>query len=73
MTDRPILRLKNPPPSAPRAELAVRWKCKPCGALFEVSGRLQADEVVRCPVCNARLGRAIQFRIADGSVRARMA
>jgi DNA-directed RNA polymerase subunit RPC12/RpoP len=66
---RPTLRLKNPPPLpptpaalAPAAAPAVRWKCKPCGAGFDVSPSLGDADAVRCPSCNARLGRAEQFR-----------
>lgn len=73
---RPILSLKNPPkPKAP-PPVASRWKCKPCGALVEVAASLADDETVRCPSCNARLGKAAQFR-SDGpeqqKVRARPA
>src|SRR5437879_4728852 len=58
---RPTLHLKTPPAQADPVAAAVRWKCKPCGAPFEVSRTLQDQEVVRCPACNARLGRAEQF------------
>jgi DNA-directed RNA polymerase subunit RPC12/RpoP len=73
---RPILRLKNPPPAAapaPPAAASPQWKCKPCGAAFAVDPTLADADPVRCPACNARLGRAAQFR-ADGpgeGVRAR--
>jgi len=73
---RPILSLKNPPlPKAPPAP-ARRWKCKPCGGVLEVAPTLADDEAVRCPSCNARLGRAGQFRSEDPEqqkVRARLA
>ncbi len=69
MNGRPILRLKTPPASLP----AERWKCRPCGASFEVAGARSVDEVVRCPACNARLGRVGQFRAGGPTVRARRA
>src|SRR5258706_575229 len=50
MTDRPrrpTLHLKNPPPAAPTLAPAVRWKCKPCGAPFEVSRSLEGGEAFR--------------------------
>lgn len=64
MTDtprRPILSLKNPPaPKAPPPRES-RWKCKPCGATVIVKGTEAADEDIRCPACNARLGLASSF------------
>ena len=42
---------KPPPPTV--------WKCKPCGARVEIAH--DAAGVVRCPVCNARLGKAEDF------------
>jgi len=75
-TRRPILSLKNPPqPKAPPPPVR-RWKCKPCGGVLEVAATLSDDEAVRCPSCNARLGRAGQFRSDDPEqqkVRARLA
>jgi uncharacterized paraquat-inducible protein A len=73
---RPILSLKNPPkPKAP-PPAPSRWKCKPCGALVEIAASMADEEAVRCPSCNARLGRVGQFR-AEGpeqqKVRARPA
>jgi DNA-directed RNA polymerase subunit RPC12/RpoP len=66
---RSVLTLKSSPAKAP----ALQWKCKPCGAAFEVAGELADDAAVRCPSCNARLGRAEQFRSdpPDPKVRAR--
>jgi hypothetical protein len=46
----------TPPPPA------HAWKCKPCGTGFTPSPDLPDDESVRCPACNARLGRAADFR-----------
>lgn len=66
---RSVLSLKSSPAKAP----VLQWKCKPCGAAFEVAGDLADDAAVRCPACNARLGRAEQFRSdpPDAKVRAR--
>ncbi|HEY1753039.1 MAG TPA: hypothetical protein VGG29_17400 [Caulobacteraceae bacterium] len=67
---RPILRLKTPPPAAltppgptppPRAA-GPQWKCKPCGAAFTPDPTLADSAPVRCPSCNAKLGKAGQFR-----------
>ena len=74
MSDRPkraILSLKNPPPKPKPVE---RWKCKPCGETFEVAPELADEDAERCPACNARLGRARQFREETpegGGMRAR--
>ena len=79
MTDlprRPTLHLKNPPARAQPVVAAVRWKCKPCGTLFEVDPKLADSDPVRCPGCNARLGLAERFRSGSGEVqgiRARIA
>jgi DNA-directed RNA polymerase subunit RPC12/RpoP len=72
---RPTLHLKTPPPPAKAATAEAVWKCKPCGAQFGVDPTLADGEPVRCPGCNARLGRAEQFRIdpvETRGVRARM-
>ena len=58
---RPILRLKNPPAAKPVVAAPSRWKCKPCGALVTVTGEEPADDIVRCPACNAKLGVAGDF------------
>jgi DNA-directed RNA polymerase subunit RPC12/RpoP len=62
---RPILRLKGaadrPSPLSPPQPL-VRWKCRPCGAAFDPPTDIGLDEAVRCPKCNARLGKAADFR-----------
>ncbi len=71
---RPILSLKTPParmpaipgapsPAAP-APAQPGWKCKPCGARVELPAQASPETVVRCPACNARLGRMEQF-LAD--------
>ncbi len=71
---RPILRLKNPPPLPRPPTPPAKWKCKPCGAALEIKPDLAPDDIVRCPACNARLGRAEGFRPgATARVRARQA
>ena len=62
---RPILSLKagvkvNLPAFAVPAPST--WKCRPCGALVEVAHN--AEGIVRCGACNARLGKAEDF-LAD--------
>lgn len=47
-----------PPPPPPQHD----WKCKPCGTGFTPSPDLPDEESVRCPSCNARLGKAVDFR-----------
>jgi hypothetical protein len=75
MTDkpaRPILKLKFPPavkPVAPpppppaKAEAAVKapWRCKPCGGPVTVPADADPASDVRCPACNANLGKAASF------------
>jgi DNA-directed RNA polymerase subunit RPC12/RpoP len=75
---RPILHLKlgaAPSPSAapdatetpavapPMPAPSMVWKCRPCGSSFEPPREGPDDEVVRCPSCNARLGKAGDFRL----------
>jgi len=72
---RPILHLKlgatpaqrseaAPPPAPPAAAPATyTWKCRPCGTPFIPPAEGPDDEAVRCPACNARLGRAGDFRL----------
>ena len=69
---RKILSLKNPPtrplgpqplrPPALAPPPPPAWKCKPCGAGLDVAKSLEDQEVVRCPACNAKLGKAGDFR-----------
>jgi DNA-directed RNA polymerase subunit RPC12/RpoP len=62
VSDRPqraILSLKTIPL---RLRPQPHWKCKPCGATFQVSHDLADEDAVRCPSCNARLGKAGEFR-----------
>jgi hypothetical protein len=60
VSDRPILSLKPRARAAPAAPTPSRWKCKPCGAGFEVAPD-STGEYVRCPKCNARLGLTTDF------------
>ena len=42
---------------------AYTWKCRPCGTAFVPPSEGPDDEAVRCPSCNARLGKAGDFRL----------
>jgi hypothetical protein len=53
----PRARAPAPPPVP-----VAGWKCKPCGASFDPAPELADEDFVRCPSCNARLGRAGDFR-----------
>lgn len=67
-------RVPSRPPPRPAPEHA--WKCKPCGAAFTPARELGDEDPVRCPSCNARLGRAGDFRADPPRVeklRARLA
>lgn len=61
---RPILRLKFPPApkpvAAPVAPKGV-WRCKPCGAEVTLPTTAEEGDIVRCPSCNANLGKAVHF------------
>jgi DNA-directed RNA polymerase subunit RPC12/RpoP len=50
----------EPPPAPPAPQHA--WKCRPCGTGFTPAPDLAEEDFVRCPSCNARLGRAADFR-----------
>ncbi len=50
-----------PAPPAPPA-IQYDWKCKPCGAGFNVAPEVPDAEAIRCPNCNAKLGLAGDFR-----------
>ena len=73
---RPILHLKLGSPPAERTEAArpdspavqsapgtYTWKCRPCGTPLVPPREGPDDEAVRCPSCNARVGRAGDFRL----------
>jgi DNA-directed RNA polymerase subunit RPC12/RpoP len=68
MTDtprRPILRLKTAPGEPAlesAASPATRWKCRPCGMVFDLPAEAEDADPVRCPKCNAKLGKAVDFR-----------
>jgi len=66
---RPILQLKTAKPAGPPAPPAM-WKCKPCGTAFPLPEG-EADEWVRCPHCNARLGRVADFQADPPPTRLR--
>ena len=55
------MRMARPKPPAP-PKIVLPWKCRPCGTGFNVPEDLPDDESVRCPSCNARLGKAGDFR-----------
>jgi hypothetical protein len=56
-------RLAAPGPAATPPAPSLVWKCRPCGSSFEPPRAGPDDEVVRCPSCNARLGKAGDFRL----------
>ena len=49
-------------PAAPPPPTAYAWKCKPCGAGFNVGAELADEVVIRCPSCNAKIGQVADFR-----------
>ena len=62
----PAQRSEDAPPPAPAAAPApatYTWKCRPCGTPFIPPSEGPDAEAVRCPACNARLGRAGDFRL----------
>jgi DNA-directed RNA polymerase subunit RPC12/RpoP len=75
MSERPILRLKNPPKLPPIERPPSSWKCKPCGTLFTTPEAGDAKGDVRCPACNAKLGPHADFAAyppRDEKLRARL-
>ena len=60
-SSRPILRLKNPPNLPPMPPAPPSWKCKPCGTAFAPRAAANEDGDVRCPGCNARVGKLEDF------------
>ncbi len=62
---------KSPPPPPP--EPVFGWKCKPCGQGFDPLIGASDDEAVRCPKCNARIGKVGDFKLdpIPAKVRAR--
>jgi len=62
-------------PAAPASGPRDVWKCKPCGAVVDLS-TAQPGEAVRCASCGARLGLFEEFLKSDAEapkVRARRA
>jgi DNA-directed RNA polymerase subunit RPC12/RpoP len=55
-------RPKTPSDAPTTVPATYTWKCRPCGTAFVPPRDGPADEAVRCPACNARLGRAGDFR-----------
>jgi len=53
-----------PPPPAPPPPPSA-WKCRPCGMGFDVAESMADEDWVRCPKCNARVGRAGDFRAGN--------
>ena len=64
---------KKAPPPTPAPEPIFGWKCKPCGQGFDPPANAADDEVVRCPKCNARIGKVGDFKLdpIPAKVRAR--
>lgn len=66
---RPLLQLKSAPAAAKPEPAPAGWKCRPCGAAFtppqveqQAESQAELQEWVRCPACNARLGRVADFQ-----------
>lgn len=51
-------RAQKPPPPPPQV---FGWKCKPCGQGFDPPTDAPEDQDVRCPSCNARVGKVGDF------------
>ena len=56
-------RVRSDVPAAAPTPATYTWKCRPCGTPFVPPREGPDDEPVRCPACNARLGRAGDFRL----------
>lgn len=68
---RPILSLSPKATEAFRLKTTA-WVCKPCGAKLTLDPDGADDDVVRCPSCQAKLGKLAGFKRDEaGSVRAR--
>jgi len=69
---RPILSLSPKATEAFRLKTTA-WVCKPCGARLTLDPDGADDDVVRCPTCQAKLGKLAAFKRPDeaGQVRAR--
>jgi hypothetical protein len=55
MAGRAVLSLRRDKPAQ------AEWLCKPCGARLTPDPALAPEEPVRCPACNAKLGKAADF------------
>ena len=74
-TARPILSLSPGSAKALAAPSAERI-CKPCWSRFKLPRKTADETVIRCPACNANLGKGIGFLQPDlptAKVRARPA
>ena len=60
--------LRRPPPPP---EPIYGWKCKPCGQGFDPPLDGADDDAVRCPKCNAKLGKAGDFKLTPVPTRLR--
>jgi DNA-directed RNA polymerase subunit RPC12/RpoP len=60
---KPAKLAKPAKPAAPPPEPVYGWKCKPCGQGFDPPVDAMDDEAVRCPKCNAKLGKAGDFKL----------
>ena len=54
--------VEAPPPPPPPS-----WACKPCGAKFDPPAEGEDDTAVRCPSCNAKLGKLAAFRAPEAA------
>jgi len=61
-TARPSRPPKAPKPPPPPAQI-FGWKCKPCGQGFDPPEGAPEDQDVRCPSCNARVGKVGDFAL----------
>jgi hypothetical protein len=55
MAGRAVLSLRRDKPEP------AAWLCKPCGTRFTPDAALAPETPVRCPSCNAKLGKAGDF------------
>ncbi|OXE35686.1 MAG: hypothetical protein CGW95_12365 [Phenylobacterium zucineum] len=53
----------KPPKPAPLPPQVFHWKCKPCGQGFDLPSDAPFDQEVRCPACNARVGKVGDFAL----------
>jgi hypothetical protein len=71
----PVLTLKERTRALPITPAISKpeWVCRPCGATVELASNLAVDDIVRCGVCHARLGKRGAFELHPaGRIRARL-